>query len=170
VNTHSAWASPRDILDSAAGSYREDLWAGQKYRPEVWIEKDALIGVVEGVCTHFRVPYFAIRGNVSQTLAHEAERRFEKYLDQGLTPIVLHLVDHDPTGIDMTRDLTGRLHLYAGEYVEVRRVALTIEQVEEYNPPPNPAKEKDSRFAKYAAQFGTDSWELDALSPAVIAD
>jgi hypothetical protein len=170
VNTHASWRDPAAIVGAAARSYREDLWADQRYRPAVWIEKDALIGVIEGVCTELRVPYFATRGNVSQTLAHEAGRRFKEYFDLGRTPIVLHLADHDPAGIDMTRDLRERLALYADDYVEVRRVALTEDQVQEHDPPPNPAKEKDSRFAKYEEQFGTDSWELDALSPATIAD
>lgn len=55
--------------------------------------------------------------------------------------------------------------------IEVRRMALTMDQVEEYNPPPNPAKDTDSRFAKYCDEYGvTESWELDALDPPVIVE
>ena len=168
VNTHNSWDSPADIVRAAARSYREDLWASQHHRPEVWIEKDALIGVIERVCTEYRVPFFATRGNVSQTLAYQAGKRFADYFGLGRIPVVLHLADHDPTGIDMTRDLTERLARYAEDDVEVRRIALNMDQVERHRPPPNPAKERDSRFADYLRQFGTDSWELDALSPAVI--
>jgi hypothetical protein len=171
VNTHSCWDSPSEIVSDTAEWYREDLWAGQIYRPEVWIEKDALLGVIEGVCTEYRVPYFAHRGNNSQTLQYQAGKRFAKLLDQGLVPVVLHLADHDPNGLDMTRDNRERLALYARANIEVRRVALSMEQVRQHNPPPNFAKEDDTRFAGYVREFGTrECWELDALAPTVIAD
>jgi hypothetical protein len=171
VNTHSSWESPSDIIFSAAHSYREDPWAEQQYRPEVWIEKDALLGVIEGVCTEYRVPYFAHRGNNSQTLQYEAGKRFAEYLDQGQIPLVLHLADHDPNGIDMTRDNRDRLAIYTRADVEVRRIALNLDQVQQYNPPPNFAKESDTRYDSYVAQFSTtECWELDALDPTVIAD
>ena len=68
----------------------------------------------------------------------------------------------------MTRDIMDRLKLFMGG-LEIRRLALNMDQVDEYNPPPNPAKTTDSRYAAYIAEFGTESWELDALEPAVIA-
>jgi hypothetical protein len=171
VNTHPFWNSPSHIIDDDAEVYREDLWKGQRYRPEVWIEKDALIGVIEGVCTELRVPYFAHRGNNSQTLQYQAGRRFTDFLDQGLIPLVLHLADHDPNGIDMTRDNTERLALYTRQDVEVRRIALNMDQVRQYSPPPNFVKESDTRTSGYRERFDTDEcWELDALSPSVIAD
>ena len=76
VRTQSHWHGPGQINGSAARSYREDLWAGQTYRPEVWIEKDALLGVIEDVCTEHRVPYFAHRGNNSQTLQYRAGKSY----------------------------------------------------------------------------------------------
>jgi hypothetical protein len=147
------------------------LWRGQRYRPEVWIEKEALLGVIEGVCTELRVPYFAHRGNNSQTLQYQAGKRFARYLDLGLIPLVLHLADHDPNGIDMTRDNVERLALYARAPIEVRRIALSLDQVRQYIPPPNFVKEADTRTGGYRERFGTDEcWELDALSPTVIAN
>jgi hypothetical protein len=171
VQTHAFWNSPDHIISEDAEAYREDLWGGQRYRPEVWIEKDALIGVIEGVCTELRVPYFAHRGNNSQTLQYQAGKRFARYLDLGLIPLVLHLADHDPNGIDMTRDNIKRLRLYARADIEVRRIALNMDQVREFNPPPSFVKEGDTRTTGYRERFGTDEcWELDALSPTVIAD
>jgi hypothetical protein len=171
VNTHSSWDSPADIIGSAADAYKTDWWRDQRYRPEVWIEKNALIGVIEGVCTDLRVPYFATIGNNSQTLQYQAGKRFAQYFGQGLIPVVLHLADHDPNGIDMTRDVRDRLALYARQPVEVRRVALNLDQVRQHNPPPNFAKESGTRFEGYVTTFGTrECWELDALSPTVIAD
>jgi hypothetical protein len=140
LNTHSFWNSPSGIISTAAHSYREDLWLGQRYRPEVWIEKDALLGVIEGICTELRVPYFAHRGNNSQTLQYQAGKRFAEYLDQGLIPLVLNLLDHDPNGIDMSRDNQERLALYARAEIEVRRIALNMNQVRQYNPPPSSSR------------------------------
>jgi hypothetical protein len=165
------WDKPKTIIDDSAYSYREDVWEGQQYRPEVWIEKAALLGVIEGVCREHRVPYFASIGNNSQSEQRKAGERFKAYIERGLTPIVLHLGDHDPNGLDMTRDNQDRLALLAGDEIEVRRIALNMDQVRQYNPPSNFAKENDNHLAGYIRQFGTrECWELDALSPPVIAD
>jgi hypothetical protein len=170
VNTHTFWANPAGIISAAAHQYRENLWQGQRYRPEVWVEKEALLGVIEAVCIELRVPFFAHRGNNSQTLQYQAGKRFAEYLDQGLIPLVLHLADHDPNGIDMTRDNIERLALYARQEVEVRRIALNMDQVRHHNPPPSFVKDGDTRTSGYRERFGTDEcWELDALSPTLIA-
>lgn len=168
VERPNVWTSPEAIIRAVAEQYQEDPWCGQKYRPEVWIEKDALVGVVEPVCERFKVPYFACRGYTSQSEAYAAGKRFQAYRRQGFTPIVLHLGDHDPSGLHMTVDNGNRLALFAGGHVEVRRLALNMDQIEQYDPPPNPAKETDSRFEGYAAEHGDSSWELDALDPDVI--
>jgi hypothetical protein len=168
ANSH--WDSPADILESVRQSYRIDLWVGQKYRPEVWIEKEALIGVVETVCRDFDVPFFACRGYTSQSEQWRAGLRLERNANEDQEPIIFHFGDHDPSGIDMTRDNTDRLDLFAPDCVEIRRLALNMDQVQQYNPPPNPAKMTDSRFEGYVDKYGDESWELDALEPQVIAD
>jgi hypothetical protein len=169
LRTHASWDSPSDIIAGAAYSYREDIWRDQIWRPEVWIEKDALLGVIEGVCREFRVPYFAHRGNNSQSEQYKAGKRYAEMLEAGFQPVVLHLCDHDPNGIDMSRDNTERLALFAGEPIQLRRIALNLDQVQHYSLPPNPAKDTDSRYESYVEQFGTECWELDALDPTVIA-
>jgi len=98
-----------------------------------------------------------------------AAMRLKKYRQNAQIPLVLHLGDHDPSGKDMTRDITDRLTEFSGDDIEVKRLALNMNQVEQYNPPPNPAKITDSRAEGYIAEFGEESWELDALEPAVIA-
>jgi hypothetical protein len=68
----------------------------------------------------------------------------------------------------MTRDIRERLTMFARQDIEVRRIALNIHQTAGL--PPNFAKESDTRTADYKRNFGTsDCWELDALSPDVIA-
>lgn len=165
----AAWNSPEEILRAVAQQYQEDLWADQDHYVEVWIEKDALVGVIEPVCTELRVPYFACRGYTSQSEQYNAGKRLARIAGQGRTPVILHLGDHDPSGMDMTRDNGDRLGMFARDEVEVRRLALNWDQIEQYNPPPNPAKETDSRAAGYIDRFGHSSWELDALDPNVIS-
>jgi hypothetical protein len=92
----------------------------------------------------------------------------EAYRQMGQEPLIIHLGDHDPSGIDMTRDNRDRLGMFAQHNVEVIRLALNMDQVEQYTPPPNPAKTTDSRAKDYIAAYGTSSWELDALEPRVI--
>jgi hypothetical protein len=167
----TTWGSPQDILEACERSYREDLWKDQKYRPEVWIEKEALSGVIERVCNELRVPFIACRGYMSQSEQWAAGRRFKRWQDDfGQVPVVLHLGDHDPSGMDMTRDNSDRLSMFAELGVEVDRLALNMDQVLEQSPPPNPAKMTDTRADGYVSQYGYDSWELDALEPVYIED
>ncbi len=167
VRTLPSWSDPGDRIRMASEIYYEDVWANQRFRPEVWIEKDALIGVIEGVCEEFRVPYFSCRGNVSDSEMYAAGKRFAAIIDQGQVPLVLHGGDHDSNGLDMTRDIRERLRMFARQDIEVRRFALNFDQTAGL--PVNFAKESDSRFPAYERQFGTDCWELDALDPTVIA-
>lgn len=171
----SSWNNPQSILESAKNSYHRDLWATQDKRIEVWIEKDALVGVIEDVCQRNDVPFFSCRGYVSDSEMWVAARRGLKHRNnsnkKGQGILILHLGDHDPSGIDMTRDIEDRLNLFMfNEPIEVRRIALTMGQIEELNPPPNPAKVTDSRYENYVSQYGTESWELDALEPQYITN
>ena len=166
----SRWDDPGDVIKSAAESYHIDLWEGQEYRVEVWIEKDALVGVIEGICDKWDVPFFSCRGYVSQSEMWRAGMRLMRQYHEGYTPIVLHLGDHDPSGIDMTRDIEERLDIFMeGRGPEVKRLALNMDQIRQYNPPPNPAKITDSRAMAYIARHGYESWELDALEPRAIS-
>lgn len=162
------WGSPASIIDSAASSYAIDKWEGQEYRIEVWIEKEALSGVFDRICSQLDVPFFACRGYVSQSEMWRAAQRLLTWDEKGYKTVVLHFGDHDPSGIDMTRDIQDRLRLFETE-AEVIRLALTEEQIGEYDPPPNPAKATDSRFEDYRCKYGDESWELDALEPAVLS-
>lgn len=164
------WGAPSDIIQACADQYKIDIWKNQKNYCEVWIEKDALVGVIEGPCEKYRVPYFACRGYSSQSEQWRAGMRSKSIIRSGRKPVILHLGDHDPSGIDMTRDNRDRISMFAGRDVTVTRLALNMTQVEQYNPPPNPAKSTDSRFEGYVSKYGDESWELDALDPKVIGD
>lgn len=199
---------PADIIATTVRAFHLDRWTTQPLRVEVWVEKEALAGVVERAASRYDVSWFSCRGYVSQSELWEAGRRHSRYLRRGQRVRVLHLGDHDPSGIDMTRDITDRLNLFVGtdhgrhswevpldEYelsealddlavelqadfpyeeaddlppIEVRRIALNMDQIEEHEPPPNPAKLTDSRAGSYIGRFGRSSWELDALDPSTL--
>lgn len=167
------WDTPREIVEACANQYRRDIWEDQPVRVECWIEKDALSGVIEDVCNKYDVPFFACRGYTSQSEQWRAGQRFIRHIEGGQGVIVLNLGDHDPSGIDMTRDNLDRLRTFIenesdGTQFEVVRLALNMEQVKKHRPPPNPAKFTDSRASGYVQKYGRSSWELDALEPKVI--
>ena len=165
---NSHWDNPANVIASARYSYLLDKWEGQPNYVEVWVEKDALVDIVGQACRPLDTPYFSCRGYTSQSEMWSAAQRFIYQRDRE-NRIIIHLGDHDPSGIDMTRDIQERLWLFGAD-VEVKRVALTMNQIDTYNPPPNPAKLSDSRCGKYIEQYGDESWELDALEPQVITD
>jgi hypothetical protein len=169
LQTHSSWSSPHAIIRACASQYAVDLWAEQENYVEVWIEKEALVGVIEGICNELQVPFFACKGYTSQSEMWGAAQRLIGREKAGRDTVVVHLGDHDPSGLDMTRDIQDRLVMF-GSTAIIDRIALTWEQIEEYGPPPNPAKTTDARYEKYQEQYGDDSWELDALEPQVMAD
>lgn len=159
-----------DIIRSSNINYSVDMWEGQDRRVEVWVEKQALEQVVQRAATGFRTGYFACKGYVSQSEMWTAAQRLlnnETWHDR--PTLILHLGDHDPSGIDMTRDIEERLQLF-GAPIEVKRIALNMDQVEQYSPPPNPAKITDSRYQGYRDNYGPSSWELDALNPDQLND
>lgn len=170
---NSHWADPQDIIQDTARQYMIDNWEGQKWQPEVWVEKEALSGVLDDPCAALDVPHFACRGYVSQSAMWEAAMRLIRYRTRlGRNPVIIHLGDHDPSGVDMTRDIMDRMALFFGyeglPEPKVVRIALNMNQIRQYNPPPNPAKVTDSRAKSYITEHGNKSWELDALDPATL--
>lgn len=170
------WEGGSQIVQAAADSYHMDMWVNQPERVFVIVEKAALAGVLEGVCREFDVPLLAARGYPSVSVVRELVLdHIQPAMQNEQTPIVLHLGDHDPSGIDMTRDLTERIELFAESAYfhvapDVRRIALTMSQIDVKNPPPNPAKTTDARFSDYQKKYGSESWELDALEPAYLVE
>ncbi len=168
IRGRTHWEKPGDVIKAAAYNYHLDYWQDQDNYVEVWVEKDALVGVVGRICDQLDLKYFSCRGYVSQSEMWVAAKRLEKRQREGKNIVLLHLGDHDPSGIDMSRDILDRLNVFETDDIEFKRLALNMEQVEEYNPPPNPTKLTDSRATKYLSDFGHECWELDALEPKVI--
>jgi hypothetical protein len=163
------WDGPAQALRQARKDYLTDMWAAQEWRPEVWVEKEAMEGVVGQVCGRLRVDFFCVRGYGSSSSLWAAGQRMAQYIRKGQRPIVFYLGDHDPSGLHMGQDISERLELFAGVPIAVQRIALSLPQIRQYSPPPNPAKKTDSRFKAYERETGLDeSWELDALPTNVI--
>lgn len=197
-----------ELVDAALASYRLPRWRDQPYYCELWVEKDALAGILQPLAREFHVPMMVNRGYSSQTAMYDAGKRFllgcygaklpymtlaqflkgteegdkagasafmkevqmlnrEKLPEAKKEAILFYLGDHDPSGEDMVRDIQERLEMY-GVTLDVRKLALTMDQVKEYDPPPNPAKMTDPRAAKYVDEHGATSWEVDALGPDVL--
>lgn len=163
------WDSAKDLVDIALKQFRLPRWEGQAYHVELWVEKQALAGVLEPVALRNHITLMVNKGYSSQSAMYESARRIRRGSDGfAKESIVLYLGDHDPSGEDMVRDVHDRLVLFGCRGLEVIKVALTMDQVDEYDPPPNPAKITDSRARAYIEKYGDSSWEVDALDPAVL--
>jgi hypothetical protein len=207
---------PAHAIKRATDRYQIDMWANQPEHVEVWVEKEALAGIIARAASAHDCAYFSCRGYTSQSEMWGAAQRIGKVLRKGKNVTILHLGDHDPSGIDMTRDIVDRLDMFikkdqvnalmeaawnAAEKagyphvhrlsdlpsqvfgriksmmekaedswgkLHIDRIALNMDQVEQYSPPPNPAKVTDPRAKGYIEIHGDESWELDALDPATL--
>lgn len=167
TNTQDA---PEQLLEGLDRKFHLDLWADQEWRPEVWVEKLGMLNVVGNICSQLRVDYYACKGYDSQTMSWKAGRRMADYIRKGQRPIIFHMGDHDPSGLDMTRDNRERMEIFAGVPVTVVRLALNRDQVDELGLVENPTKMTDSRAEGYIAEHGYSSWEIDALEPTYIRE
>src|SRR5215467_1339255 len=118
----------------------------------------------------------------------KAAQRLLARISAGQKVRIIHLGDHDPSGKDMSRDIAERLMTFVSFHLASRngpaprngaprsdsllleRIALNMDQIRHYNPPPNPTKVTDSRAARYIREHGHESWELDALDPGALVD
>lgn len=195
------WAeydSPKAMLEHALRGYRLPRLEGQETYVELWVEKDALAGVLKPIAAEYHVTLMVNRGYSSSSAMKEAGDRIrDKCAKYGVSDaIVFYLGDHDPSGEDMVRDIRDRLGKFLNDgtlitvdrgkvtfeeddareerkpYIDLKvtKLALTMEQIRRYNPPPNPAKLSDSRAKAYIAKYGHHSWEVDALPPTVLRD
>lgn len=165
---HSEFRNLSDLVDAACDAYRLPRWDTQPAYAELWVEKDALAGVLEPITDRFHAVLMVNRGYSSQTAMFDSANRFRARAS-GRPATLFYVGDHDPSGEDMVRDIRDRFEMF-GVDVGVVKLALTMAQVRTYNPPPNPAKMTDPRANGYVREHGAESWEVDALPPDVLAD
>jgi hypothetical protein len=167
----AAWDSPAAALESLASQYEKPRQEGQETYVEVWVEKDALSGVLSRVTEKYHIPILVNRGYSSASAMFEAYKRFLLANRRRQKIRIIYLGDYDPSGIDMIRDVEDRIREFFQRNkvdFQVLPVALTRAQINQYDPPENPAKVSDSRYNKFAAEHGESSWEVDALRPEVL--
>lgn len=176
------WAHDiKDALSDTINSYRLDRQKGQYNHVEVWTEKDALSGIFSRTTSKYHVRLCVNKGYTSSSAIYSAYSRFAKILNEQREVTILYFGDHDPSGLDMVRDVYERLgHMFENGHrldhpewetcFRVVHMGLNMEQIKKYKLPPNPAKTTDTRSGAYIKEFGHQSWEVDALKPTVLTE
>ena len=176
----SEWDNISGIIKTAIRAYRLPRWQDQDCYVEMFCEKQALESVLKPIAEKWHVRFGYNKGYSSAASMYELAKRIEKAIDDDQYAVILYFGDHDASGVDMVRDIKDRITEfltkgkapYNKEYISdmliVDPLALSMDQITEYNPPPNPAKITDPRAKKYIQQFGNVQWELDAIEPTIM--
>lgn len=172
---HQEWSSAKEMIEAGTASFRLDRWEDQHPYLELWCEKAALAGVLMPIANDYHITLMVNRGYSSASAMKESADRIirrcqpSKNQEHGHRPTIIYIGDFDPSGEDMVRDIKARLlEFRVPSWLDVRKLALTPEQIEEHNPPPNPVKMKDVRAKDFVDKYGEHSWEVDALPPPVL--
>jgi hypothetical protein len=156
----SSFTGLDQCLDITATSYRRNQWAVSPVYVEIWCEKDALAGVLLEETRVYDVPLMVAKGYASISFLHSAAKAIEA---RDKPSYIYHFGDLDPSGQDAARDIEAKLKRYAPEAeIHFERVAVTRQQVEQWNLPTRPTKMTDTRAKKFIAT----SVELDAIPAA----
>jgi len=158
-----------DALRDTVDQYKLNRQKGQPCNIEIWTEKDAVSNILKRVSRYYHLRLSVNRGYTSCSAMYSAFKRiYGQLVSEDRSTKILYVGDHDPSGLDMIRDIQDRLFEFGIHDCDVIPIALTMAQIEEYNPPPNPAKINDPRAGQYISEYGNESWELDALEPEVL--
>jgi hypothetical protein len=162
----ATWDDPAEYARCVARSYRRDFWNQQPVRCEVWSEKGTIRGVLGPVLDQYAVGFRVMHGFSGATTVHGVAED-----DDGRDLIVLYVGDYDPSGMYMSqRDLPDRLVKYGGDHVDLRRVALKREHLDELPSFPASDKSEDTRYKWFRSNYGDRCWELDAMDPNDLRD
>jgi len=165
----SQWDNPADYGETILRSYRKDFWQHQTERIEIWSEKGTVRGVLAPVLNEFAITFCVKHGFDSATSIYQSA---QATADNERPLIALYVGDWDPSGLCMSEiDLPQRLKRY-GANVDLRRIALTEQDVRSGELPSFPAdtKRKDPRHRWFRSHFGDQCWELDALPANLLRD
>ena len=218
-----------EALEKTVDYYRLERQRGQEVHVEVWTEKDAISNILKRVTQKMGVTLVVNKGYTSSTAMYTAYERFLERVEDGQKVKILYFGDHDPSGLDMVRDIDDRImymftrgkrldsiiqdwwernghtyydiaqfedyadlpelfdkkpesekvyvkfergkrhmYFYNNDLFEIKQIGLTMAQIKQFNPPPNPAKITDPRAQDYVRKYGQVSWEVDALKPSVM--
>ena len=156
-----------EYVDRVSRSYRRDLWQGRGVRIEVWLEKDALADLVVDVTARWDVALMVSRGQSSVTFLHTAAKIAEDAWEHDAAETYIYaLYDFDAGGMRAANKVEHELPTYAPETpIHFERLAVTEDQIYEWDLPTRPAKRTDPEAAKFAAEYGSEAVELDAIDP-----
>jgi hypothetical protein len=156
------FSGPGEALRETARVYRKSLWADADCYTEIWLEKDALAGVVYPVTNMFDVPLMVARGYASLSFLHTAS---EYISNLDVPAYICHLGDFDPSGVNAAEKIEETLRKLApNAEIYFERIAVTPEQIREWSLPTRPTKTSDTR----SKGFGDISVELDAIDPGTL--
>jgi hypothetical protein len=154
--------SPAEALEAAAKLHRKALWASADSYVEIWLEKDALSGVVYPITSAYDLPLMVARGYASLSFLHTAAEHIN---DLEVPTYIYHLGDFDPSGVNAGEKIEETLNELAPDAeIHFERIAVTEDQIAEYDLPTRPTKSSDTR----SKNFGNVSVELDAINPDVL--
>jgi len=184
AHRHSEWENVADFMNDVVGAFRLPRWSDQDNYVELFTEKQAVESVLSPLANKYHIYFGYNKGYSSAAMMYELSKRIIEQIYEGKKVKLLYAGDHDPSGLDMVRDIQERVieFLTRGhdaeyfttvpivEYFQIVPLALNMIQIRQYNPPPNPAKIKDPRATWYIEKYGNSSWELDALRPEVLRD
>ena len=167
VTGHRRYRDLAEFTDYAAGLYRKDYWDTADVNVEVWLEKEALKGVlIPTVVNECGLGLHVTRGFASITYLQEAAEDIE--ID-GRPTYVYVLTDFDPSGVSIAEKVETELQARApGSEIHVRRLAVDRDQIDAWHLPTRPTKSSDTRARKFRQIHGTESVELDAIPPDVL--
>jgi hypothetical protein len=153
------FASVEDALRDTAAFYRKSLWTNADSYVEIWLEKDALSGVIYPVTSMYDVPLMVARGYASLSFLYSAA----EYINTLDVPTyIYHLGDFDPSGVNAGEKIEETLNELAPDATIIfERLAVTRRQIQNWNLPTRPTKKSDTR----SKGFGAISVELDAIDP-----
>jgi hypothetical protein len=151
--------SVEEALQETARLYRKALWSDAECYVEIWLEKDALAGVIWPVTSEYDVPLMVARGYASLSFLHDAA---EAIGDLDVPTFIYHLGDFDPSGVNAGEKIEETLREMApAAEITFERIAVMPAQIRTWNLPTRPTKRSDSR----SKGFGEISVELDAIAP-----
>jgi hypothetical protein len=170
VYGHIRYRSADEFARTVKIRYRQDYWADAEEYVEIWIEKEALAGVVMPVVVNeFGLDLYVTRGFASVTYLQEAA----EHIALEDRPVYVYLfTDYDPAGVNIADKVEEELLDRTGWVdVHVERVAITPEQISYHNLPTRPTKRsKRKGLTRYEASHGAVSVELDAMPPNVLRE
>ena len=165
VRKPSTYKSLESFAKHNAEHYRRDLWYNQPDYVEIWIEKEALMGIANEVTEEYDVPLYPCRGYSSISLTWSAAEQI-KYISQtGKDVYIYYLGDYDPSGEDIPRAVQKHLREQGADFY-FQQLAVNEYQIENMNLPTRPTKKSDSRSKNFSG--GNISVELDAIRPDVL--